>query len=81
MTRRKRDDDRPRNVFGSGYSLSDSGNWIREVSYINLDRSGDYGCEPIGEVDGELRWRMVPSGDVVGRDEMTARLRRADGAQ
>jgi len=37
---------------------------------INTTAPGDHGCDPLG--DGTFR--MVPSGDVVNRDEMLRRL-------
>ena len=39
---------------------------------IDLNRPGDYGCDPIG--DGTFK--MVPSGDIVSLEEMRKRLRR-----
>lgn len=61
--------------MGSGYSWNfDRGTWDRDVPKLDVTSPGDYGADPLGEIDGELRWRMVPSGDVVGRDEMRRRL-------
>lgn len=37
---------------------------------INLQRAGDYGCDPVG--DGTFR--MVPSGDIVDLQECRRRL-------
>lgn len=36
----------------------------------------DYGADPLGEIDGVFKWRMVPSGDVVGADERARRLQK-----
>lgn len=41
---------------------------VRET--IDLDKSGDHGCDPLP--DGTFR--MVPSGDIVNREEMERRL-------
>lgn len=36
----------------------------------------DYGADPIGlDATGVFRWRMVPSGDVVGFEERERRLK------
>jgi hypothetical protein len=40
--------------------------------YVDLSAPGDYGADPVG--DGTFR--MVPSGDVVSANEMSARLAR-----
>ena len=37
---------------------------------VKLDRSGDYGCDPIGNG----KFRMVPSGDIVDLEERNKRL-------
>lgn len=35
----------------------------------------DYGCDPIGEDEnGVFKFKMVPSGDIVGREEKERRL-------
>jgi len=39
---------------------------------VDLDQPGDYGSDPLG--DG--KFRMVPSGDVVDREERNRRLQR-----
>jgi hypothetical protein len=36
---------------------------------------GDYGADPVGEVDGVFKWRMVPSGDLVDYHERLRRLK------
>lgn len=36
----------------------------------------DYGCDPLGEIDGEFRFKMVPSGDIVNQAEKEKRLAR-----
>lgn len=40
--------------------------------FIDVNAPGDYGCDPLG--DGTFK--MVPSGDVVDREEMRKRLRK-----
>lgn len=38
-------------------------------------RTGDYGADPIGpDENGVFRWKMVPSGDIVGMEERNQRL-------
>lgn len=44
---------------------------------IDVTAEGDYGADPLGpDKTGEFTWRMVPSGDIVYRDEMKRRLKR-----
>lgn len=38
--------------------------------HIDLNKPGDYGCDPIGNG----KFRMVPSGDIVDTEEMRKRL-------
>ena len=37
---------------------------------VDLDRQGDYGADPLGDDT----FKMVPSGDIVDRDERNRRL-------
>lgn len=41
---------------------------------IAMDKPRDWGCDPLGEIDGVFRWRMVPSGDIVDAAERKRRL-------
>lgn len=62
------DDGEPMTVL-SGYDIAQSGAVIRGV--IDVHKSGDYGCDPIG--DGT--YKMFPSGDIVDSVERDKRLR------
>ena len=50
--------------------MDKGGTLIRET--IDVQRQGDYGCDPVG--DGTFR--MVPSGDIVSWEERNRRLKR-----
>jgi len=66
MSNKLRDMEQP-NVLG--YDLHrDSLTPVR--SYVDTGKQGDHGCDPIG--DG--MFRMVPSGDIVDREECRRRL-------
>ena len=41
-----------------------------------LQPGEDYGADPLGEIDGVFRWRMVPSGDIVDAEERARRLQK-----
>lgn len=44
---------------------------------VDTQTGGDYGSDPLGEDEnGVFRWRMVPSGDIVGAAERELRLRK-----
>lgn len=61
---------KPTTVFG--YQIDSRGKPVRK--HVDTGRDGDYGCDP---VDGGM-FRMVPSGDIVDREEMRRRLDRLD---
>jgi hypothetical protein len=61
-----RDTKQPLTVMG-GYNVAQDGSVMRETIKFKV---GDYGADPVG--DGTFR--MVPSGDVVTRDERNRRL-------
>lgn len=58
-------------VFGVKVDLDDGGKIVGREK-IDTSHPGDWGCDPLG--DGTFR--MVPSGDVVGPEEMHRRLAR-----
>ena len=60
-----------------GYEL-DRGSLTPIHVKVDLSRSGDHGCDPMGENEcGILMFRMVPSGDIVEHHEKERRLRRS----
>lgn len=62
-------------VSGHKFRIDD-GRHVAILPRPTVRASGaDYGCDPLGEdAGGVFRWRMVPSGDVVGLEEMRRRL-------
>lgn len=42
---------------------------------IDLNTLCDYGSDPLGEINGVFKWRMVPSGDIVELEERNRRLK------
>lgn len=47
----------------------------RELGAMPVYPTADYGADPLGEIDGEFRWRMHPSGDIVNAAERERRLK------
>jgi len=41
---------------------------------IDLNTLCDYGSDPLGEIDGVFKWKMIPSGDIVELEERNRRL-------
>lgn len=60
-------------IFGKTWQeIQDLQNKKSKPKKIDINNTGDYGCDPIGNG----MFRMVPSGDIVDTNERNKRLKR-----